>query len=520
MRDIDEDQVFLLVEELAPLREAFNLMRQKLDNNINRIVDAVLKSKPGILQEVYSIIQSQKAEQTQTEEEEGLDGEGIDDMESEPVTMESAILAKRQIRRTLAWYAEKLSNSDVRPQTPMRQVDEFGQFLEKIAKDTNSSRREIHAWVLNVISHALPDAEDLIDIGKQIRDRKVTDALTRGYENLLDRIPHYYHRFRVEQLEKSESLLNSTYEREIKGRRISDHEIYLLIFVMLKNARKIFDRQRELLEINSRIRILESIKSKYHSQVGVDEAVDFSTLQLGSMFYLAHPRYTSVSLSGDLMQRVTQFGLMDWHECRFISTSLQQWPIEKVYRQSPKLLRIAQELYERVMGEKPQFHSAFDDTNTDPDPLLFCSQDDEKRLGQWMAERIVEIYNINGSLPSTAIFVADEDQIEPVRRMLEEPLGAHSIGVKGCPRGEILGSEGKVRIFSIKYIKGLEFESVFLVNLDQISEREPHLVDKYLYVGLTRAASFLAVTYSTNFPREILFAKHYFKEGHWKAFVQ
>ena len=137
-----------------------------------------------------------------------------------------------------------------------------------------------------------------------------------------------------------------------------------------------------------------------------------------------------------------------------------------------------------------------------------------------MAERIVEIYNINSSLPSTAIFVADEDQIEPVRRMLEEPLGAHSIGVKGCPRGEILGSEGKVRIFSIKYIKGLEFESVFLVNLDQISEREPHLVDKYLYVGLTRAASFLAVTYSTNFPREILFAKHYFKEGHWKAFVQ
>jgi superfamily I DNA/RNA helicase len=99
--------------------------------------------------------------------------------------------------------------------------------------------------------------------------------------------------------------------------------------------------------------------------------------------------------------------------------------------------------------------------------------------------------------------------------MVEEHLLNYAIEVRGCPRGEILGSDGKVRIFSVKYIKGLEFEGVFFVGIDKIAERHPEVVDKYLYVGLTRAASFLAVTASESFPASIREVQPYFDVGTW-----
>jgi UvrD-like helicase C-terminal domain len=39
-----------------------------------------------------------------------------------------------------------------------------------------------------------------------------------------------------------------------------------------------------------------------------------------------------------------------------------------------------------------------------------------------------------------------------------------------------------------------EFEAVFFIGIDQLAERLPELFDKYLYVGTTRAATYLGVT--------------------------
>ncbi len=70
------------------------------------------------------------------------------------------------------------------------------------------------------------------------------------------------------------------------------------------------------------------------------------------------------------------------------------------------------------------------------------------------------------------------------------------------------------------HVKGLEFESVFFVDLDQISKESPELVDKYLYVGLTRAASFLAVTFNDKFPESLSYVKKYFKAGDWSKHIK
>lgn len=48
----------------------------------------------------------------------------------------------------------------------------------------------------------------------------------------------------------------------------------------------------------------------------------------------------------------------------------------------------------------------------------------------------------------------------------------------------------------MQHIKGLEFEAAFFVSLDQTIQKHPDLFPKYLYVGATRAAMYLGITFN------------------------
>lgn len=70
----------------------------------------------------------------------------------------------------------------------------------------------------------------------------------------------------------------------------------------------------------------------------------------------------------------------------------------------------------------------------------------------------------------------------------------YSIPVVPCPQGRVVGEDSDVRVFDVQHIKGLEFEAVFFVGLEELSSNKPQLFDKYLYVGATRAAMYLGWT--------------------------
>lgn len=70
-------------------------------------------------------------------------------------------------------------------------------------------------------------------------------------------------------------------------------------------------------------------------------------------------------------------------------------------------------------------------------------------------------------------------------------------------------------MFDIKHIKGLEFEAVFFIDVDQLALLHPTLFDKYLYVGATRAATYLGVTCRDSLPQDIeSLGSHFGKD--WK----
>jgi DNA helicase IV len=67
----------------------------------------------------------------------------------------------------------------------------------------------------------------------------------------------------------------------------------------------------------------------------------------------------------------------------------------------------------------------------------------------------------------------------------------------------VIGDRQEVRVFDIRHIKGLEFEAVFFVGIDEMERSLPDLFAKYLYVGATRAATYFGMTCGGELPKSM-----------------
>lgn len=492
-----EGTAVVVVEQLAAGRAILSGMRGNIQGDITSIAKELFLSSHTVIEDVIRALEQYGGSDTwPSAQEDGIDApDSIDSddddvAEAPPETEDASALANREIKKTLRWYCQLLSSGKSIP------------------------KKTIAAEILSTIKDSLGPDERLRELGHRIRTVNAASKVTRGYRMLLEELGAHYHAFRRTSAASASSPFSADSQDAIKHRRLSDAEIDVINYAILRNVRLILRRSPKLLREDAGNEVIENAKALFKTQIAVDEATDFSAVQLGCMFQLTHPRYNSFTMAGDLMQRVTTQGIASWNECD-IFAKMTSYSVNTVYRQSPVLLRIAKTLYERNVGSPPPFESAYLEGGNDPKPLMLLENDDEA-TGEWIAARIAEIqtYN-NGRLPSIALFVDSDESIDHTRAMVEEPLLSHAVEVRGCPRGEILGSQGKVRIFSVKYIKGLEFEGVFFVGIDRIAERHPEVIDKYLYVGLTRAASFLAVTAKESFPEQIQEVQPYFASGTW-----
>ena len=96
-------------------------------------------------------------------------------------------------------------------------------------------------------------------------------------------------------------------------------------------------------------------------------------------------------------------------------------------------------------------------------------------------------------------------------------LDEAGIDIKDCSSGDKLAASDTVRIFPIEKVKGMEFEVVFFYDIDKINT----LVERYLYVGLSRATFYMGVT-SCNLESDVLMQiqKLFNKKGNWKTLVE
>jgi len=61
----------------------------------------------------------------------------------------------------------------------------------------------------------------------------------------------------------------------------------------------------------------------------------------------------------------------------------------------------------------------------------------------------------------------------------------------------------------------MEFEAVFFVGVDDMASRIPELFHRFVYVGITRAATYLGLTCRQVLPKGLASLRSHFSTGKW-----
>jgi hypothetical protein len=353
-----------------------------------------------------------------------------------------------------------------------------------IGRTTRNGR--IVAW----LGDRTPTPSRLLEIGEKVQALAALRRFANPLRAFISRIPSRYRRYR-----RDRQGSGAWYTVEAQSPLdLGPLEVDLIILAMLESARSLIsDRRTARLLDEPRYSTLRSIQDLYRSQIVVDEATDFSPLQLGCMAQLTDPATESFVACGDFNQRITSWGTRSEAELKWIYPNFDIRSIIVTYRQSAQLAAFAEKLMTLTGGSgvasKLPDHLSNDGVN----PILAMSLQGPQ-LVQWLADRILEIERITETLPSIAILVNDEALVQPLASALHEVLASQNIRCSACPGGQVRGQDNDVRVFDVQHIKGLEFEAVFFASADVLERLKPDLFDKYLYVGATRAATFLGIT--------------------------
>ena len=377
------------------------------------------------------------------------------------------------------------------------------------------------AELYSVVSKHINE-ESLEKVGSLVWFVKNYALFTKGIEsNIFNQIPRLYKLFRKKQLDNSSSnynlvLLKKIIEKESNKHLHADEQSLLIGYI-----------NNMLYQINKRSSVrFNNLKHKYalaykewvKPVIGVDEATDFSILDYYLICSFRHYKYNSITLCGDIMQGITENGINDWDDLKWILPELVKKELKVSYRQTPTLVKLAREMYKDEEGHYPSYQSDKElDKENEPAPIA-CVSDDEEEKAEWIAKRIIEVYKIyDGKMPSVAVFVGDEVNVSQFINTIYDTDLLNGIDVVDCTGGRALNRSDIVRVFRISEVKGMEFEVAFFYNLDEaLHGRATGLMKKYLYVGLSRATTHLAATFcNSDDAHDVL---KYFETGdnNWK----
>lgn len=352
-------------------------------------------------------------------------------------------------------------------------------------------------------------------LGERLAKLRRLRFLSTTHKNLIDLVPSVYQRFRRTRHQEHKWYCEDAILPISRG-RINGSELDVMLYLMLNNARKYLSQSGfRMLQEDTHIAMLESLKAEYVTQILVDEVTDFSPIQVACMMELAEPKFRSCFMCGDVLQRVTRWGISNISEFNWIAKDCEVKEVTIGYRMSGNLMDLAMAVASVGGGKKPRLRAAAGAENLDISPILREGLMG-RELAIWLCNRIQEIERNIGAVPSIAIFVDGDDKIDPLLDDLKPLLAEHNLEVIGCKEGQFMGTESKIRIFDIQYVKGLEFEAVFFVDVDHLVKKYPGLYDKFLFVGITRAATFLALTCSGALPVELARLRPHLSMGEWE----
>lgn len=402
---------------------------------------------------------------------------------------------------------------DVDPEEEEEDVPPRGNREEAIAIYINAQRRLARSAVqrrtissksrdgriLEWLGNRVLSVELQREVGEAEVERQALRQFASPVRQYVRRMRTRYGRFRRQRL--SEALWYN--ESPLQAAELSPLEVDVVLLGMLRAGRIMLTDRRVLSALEEpRFAILRGLGDLLRNQIVVDEATDFSPIQLACMGQLSDPVVGSFVACGDFNQRVTAWGSRSASDLKWVFPDFDIRPIVTTYRHSRPLAELAARLSgEGTAQTKAQLPA--NQSNDGPRPVFAAGLDTEG-LASWLSNRIAEIERMTGHFPSIAVLVNGEAEVEPVATALDEALVDLNIRCEACKDGQSRGKDNNVRVFDVQHIKGLEFEAVFFVGVDQLARNKPDLFDKFLYVGATRAATYLGLTTEQDATPEVL----------------
>lgn len=476
-----------LAAELPKVQALVASLKDASDGKIKAALNLQLNRNRAFLDELARFIDGlQQAQTTDADEQDELDADEEEDTTAPRTGRAAALNAYMQAVRAQARAA-----------------------ASKRAVNKSSRNGKIIEWLAE---RSLTEA-DRAEVGASLLVQTNARRFVNPVKRYLDGIPKRYRAFRRDRQQAENWYRNEGFE----ARDIHPLELDIVLLAILRAAGDLISRPNVQRDIDSPAwSALQPILGHYRNQVLVDEATDFSPIQLACMAALAHPRLRSFFACGDFNQRLTTWGARSADEMKWVFADFDIKEITVSYRQSKQLNDLARAMIRAVGGTEQNVSLPAHVDSGGVAPALLEHATETAIVVSWLANRIREIERFVGQLPSTAIFVNAEDDVAPVAEALNEALSEHNIQVIACREGQAVGQESNVRVFDIQHIKGLEFEAVFFVGIDQLAALHPALFDKYLYVGTTRAATYLGVTCNGALPPAIESLRAHFGQD-WQA---
>lgn len=462
-----------LSAELSKVQKLVSSLKESSDTKIKSVLNLQLNRNRAFLDELARLIDGlQQAQAVDADEQDEFDAEDEEDASTPKTGRAAALNAYMQaVRAQARAVASKRS----------------------LSKTTRNGK--IAEWLGD---RTLSDA-DRLEVGVSLQTQSNARRFINPVKRYIDGIPKRYRAFRRQPSESANWYLTNGFE----ARDIHPLELDVILLAILRAGRDIISRPNVLRDIDSPAwSSLQPMLGHFRNQILVDEATDFSPIQLACMGALAHPRLRSFFACGDFNQRLTTWGARSTDELKWVFPDFDIKEVSVSYRQSKQLNDLARALILAVGGSEQSVSlpAHVDNIGVAPTLLEGAVKDD---VVIWLSERIREIERFVGQLPSTAIFVNTEVEVAPIAEALNAALAEHNIQVIACKEGQAVGQETNVRVFDIKHIKGLEFEAVFFIGIDQLAKLHAELFDKYLYVGTTRAATYLGCTCEGALPSQL-----------------
>ncbi|MEH6944936.1 HelD family protein [Bacillus sp. JJ722] len=274
----------------------------------------------------------------------------------------------------------------------------------------------------------------------------------------------------------------SFYNTMMKQKEIVEVIPEELVQETVKNLRKKevhVDDLPPLIFIHHQLAGIESGKKFHH--VVIDEAQDFSPFQIDVLKEITIGN--SFTILGDLSQAIYDYqGIEDWNDFKKVFQETGYFELTRSYRSTKEIIEFANKVIKNA--EIPVGLAA----------PVFRSGNKVKVL--LLDNQFADIVNTlqhmqNENVKTVAIIGRTDDECRNIyEKLIEEGIAVNIVEANQSKY------EGGISVVPVYLAKGLEFDAVILIDVDERHYKNTKHDAKLLYVGCTRALHDLRIFYS------------------------